>query len=147
MTCTSNCQPKLHQTLYIIIILFFFHFQITFNLEKFLCNVISHVFTNILYPNILFIFDNACLKLFWDICRALQVNITCKRETPLVVPIALKICTWRFSNALIQNVKSAYLFDHPRHTSSKKLPTTQILWSKYFTGFSGKQSPNLASLF
>ena len=38
---------------------------------------------------------------------------------------------WEFAHGgfpkhwLIPNVKFAYLFDHPRHTSSKKIPTTQ----------------------
>ena len=60
-------------------------------------------------------------------CHQAKIAICC--QTPLVAPIAPKICTGRFFNIMNPNLPSDLLSDHSRNTSFK----TSHLHNKQYT--------------
>ena len=69
-------------------------------------------------------------------CTFHQAKLAIFCQTPLVVPIPLKNCMWRFCNALNQNLQSDLLSDHFRHTSFRprcwaNVSTSELTYSWY----------------
>ena len=65
------------------------------------------------------------MELEMKIIKSHQAKITICCQTPLVTPIALKICTVGFFNMLNPNLQSDLFSDHSSNTSFKVL---KLFW-------------------